>query len=338
MSQKNTLFPIDIVYLWVDGSDKNWAKEKAYWVKKIKGISTVTKYAYSDVHYRDHDELKYSLRSVVENAPWVNHIYIITSFNQIPKWLDMNNPKITIISDTDIMPDDALPTFNSSSIEMCMANITNLSEHFLLMNDDMMFNKKVKPSFFYDKNGRAIVLYNKHHDYQKNIGKWLNSVDEYTQTIILCAKKIHEVFNKKFYKYRLSHGIDPYIKSSILECKNHPLIHKDIESNIRNKFRANWELQRWLFSLYDLAMNRAVFKHCHPYKSRHKMDFIYNLLHCRSVNKSPVYTSDVLLERKSIEHAPIFCINDNEKLSEEILLQNYEFLQTRFPNKSEFEK
>ena len=34
---------IDIVYLWVDGSDKNWRKEKDKWYKKITGNTPINK-------------------------------------------------------------------------------------------------------------------------------------------------------------------------------------------------------------------------------------------------------------------------------------------------------
>ena len=115
---------------------------------------------------------------------------------------------------------------------MCIKNIPELSEKFLLMNDDMFFNKKLKPSFFFDKHGRAIVLYNKHKDMQHDIEKWKNSVDRYTHTLILSALKIKEIFGKTYLQYRPSHGVDPYIKSSMQECANHPLIKKQMQKHL----------------------------------------------------------------------------------------------------------
>lgn len=40
--------------------------------------------------YRDSDELKYSIRSLVKNAPWVRRIFIVTD-NQIPNWLNLED-------------------------------------------------------------------------------------------------------------------------------------------------------------------------------------------------------------------------------------------------------
>ena len=243
---------IDIVYLWVDDSDKKWRAQKDKWLEIIKGEKPVSNDASTNARWRDNGEFLYSLRSVDKFAPWVNHIYIITGFNQVPRWLNIKHPKITIVPHEQIMPHDALPTFNSVAIEMCIPNIPGLSEHFLLMNDDMFFNRPLTPDFFYDARGRARILYSTHAKHDKNIGTWMTQVDEYTQTLILAAKSIDKIFGKSLYKYRPAHSIDPYIKSSWIECRNHPLLTGHIDKQIRNKFRTNNELQRWLFNLYDL--------------------------------------------------------------------------------------
>lgn len=42
-------------------------------------------------------ELRYSLRSLEKHAPWVQHVYIITN-GQIPYWLNLDNPWVTIVT------------------------------------------------------------------------------------------------------------------------------------------------------------------------------------------------------------------------------------------------
>ena len=327
---------IDIVYLWVDGSDKKWRNSRNEWYKKIYDKTCES----HDSLYRDNGELKYSLRSVAECAPWVNHIYIITGFNQVPKWLNTKNPKITIVPHEDIMPHDALPTFNSNSIEMCIGNIQNLSEKFLLINDDVFFNKKIKPSFFFDKHDRAIILYNNQKHVKSDVKEWIKSSDNYTTSLILSALKIKEVFGKTLLKARPSHGIDPYLKSSWLECRNHPLIKQDLDKQIYNKFRTHSEMQRWVFNLYDRFSGHAVFKKARCYKSgKHWLsNFIYNTIYFRSVRKSPVFCIDAKQSHQSIKRSSTFCINDTKETTEETTQNNINYLQTRFPNKSEFEK
>ena len=65
---------IDIVYTWVDGNDPEWQKKKAQYAGEIK-----EEVSNASSRFSDNDELKYSLRSVEKNAPWINHIYIMIS-------------------------------------------------------------------------------------------------------------------------------------------------------------------------------------------------------------------------------------------------------------------
>ena len=328
---------IDIVYLWVDGGDKKWCKERDYWYEKIHNKKPEQTNNYL---YRDNGELKYSLRSVEKFVPWINHIYIVTGFNQKPKWLNTNNPKITIVPHEQIMPADALPTFNSTAIEMCTPNIPNLSEKFILMNDDTFFNKPVHPNFFFDKNNRAIVFYNKFKNIYKHIHNNMCNDDEYATSLILSNLKISEIFGKKLFHTRPSHGIDPYLKSSWIKCSNHPSIKPIIDKQIYNKFRTKDELHRWLFNMYAYFTGTAIFKKAHSHKSgKHKISAcLYNAIHWYKINVSPIFCLDAMQHDKSIQHAPIFCINDSDDISTTTIKNNIEYLKKLFQNKSKFEK
>lgn len=329
---------IDLVYMWVDDNDKKWQAAKNYWLQKTKNVAPICSDSIVSARWRDNNELKYSLRSAELFAPWINHIYLVTGFNQVPSWLDTTNPKITIIPHEQIMPADALPTFNSVAIEMCIMNIPNLSEHFLLVNDDMFFNKPIDPSFFYDKRGRAIVWYTKNKQL-KNIGYGLETVkSDYRKTILMAAHKIISVFGKhwvRYFRYAPAHNIDPYIKSTMITARNHPMLNHDIDIQTRNKFRTDWEMQRWLFNLYDVVHNRAVFRRARHFKK--PKHFIYNLIHYDACKKSPIYCEDAshVLYRLS---PYLFCINDTAQTTDEMRKQNRFFLETKFPNKSSFEK
>ncbi len=328
---------IDIVYLWVDGGDKKWAQQKDEWFRKITGHDPIISAANGAERWRDNGELKHSLRSVEMFAPWVNHIYIITGFGQVPKWLNTKHPKITIVPHEQIMPESAIPTFNATSIEMCIPNIPGLSEHFLLLNDDMFFNRKLTPDYFFDTRGRAIMRYasaKKHKNNPENL-------DTYSQTLIYSAKLIADTFNnKRVYKYRPSHGIDPYIKSSWIACRQYPLLTHEIDSTINQKFRTHNQVQRLMFNLYDLVHGTAVFVHSRARKcGNHKiLDWLYNTIHWRTVRNSPVVFTDCRTTRPALERAPIFCINDAPDSDETILRANLEFMAERFPNKSQYEQ
>ena len=74
-------FPIDLVYMWVDGNDPVWQQKKQQYNPTITAETVQTA---GEARWRDNDELLYSLRSVEKNAPWINHIYIITD-GQCPR-------------------------------------------------------------------------------------------------------------------------------------------------------------------------------------------------------------------------------------------------------------
>lgn len=103
------------MYTWVNGSDPRWLAKKEKWLKPkhnqeesagafnstsplsnhtlpltIDGNATLPLNestteiddTMSSNRYRDSEELRFSLRSLVKNAPWIRHIYIVTD-NQV---------------------------------------------------------------------------------------------------------------------------------------------------------------------------------------------------------------------------------------------------------------
>lgn len=108
-----------------------------------------------DIRYVQFDELKYALRSVNQFALWFHHIFVVTN-NQRPKWL-IDHPKISVVDHKEIIPKDLQPVFSSICIEMYLDRIPGLSEHFVYSNDDMMLNRPLMPSDFFDAQGNPIV-------------------------------------------------------------------------------------------------------------------------------------------------------------------------------------
>jgi hypothetical protein len=86
-------------------------------------------------------------------APWVRTIHIVTA-GQTPAWLDTGHPRVRIVDHREILPPDALPTFNSQAIETGLHRIPGLSEHFVYLNDDMFLGRPVPPELFFDSAGR----------------------------------------------------------------------------------------------------------------------------------------------------------------------------------------
>ena len=130
---------IDVVYTWVNGSDP-------------KFISEIQRYSklHDRARYDDKDELRYSLRSIDRFAPWVRNIYIVTN-GQIPHWLNLENPRIRIVTHQELAADEPeiLPTFSSCTIESLIHRIPNLSKNFLYLNDDIFLGAHVYPDDFF---------------------------------------------------------------------------------------------------------------------------------------------------------------------------------------------
>lgn len=141
-------FPIDAVYTWVDGTDPEWQRRKAAVTGKVYHEESA-----SDARFLSRDELRYSLRSLHANAPWVRNIYIVTD-DQTPPWLDLTQPNIRVVSHKEIFSDPSvLPVFNSHAIETQLHHIDGLAEHFLYFNDDMFIGRPLAPQAFFLANG-----------------------------------------------------------------------------------------------------------------------------------------------------------------------------------------
>lgn len=143
-------FPVDIVYTWVDGNDLNWQKKK----NRFTGENVfLPKEANVASRFRENEELRFSLRSILLNASWVRNIYIVTD-NQIPNWYQAFDERVQFISHEDIfLNENDLPTFNSHAIEANLHRIKGLSEHFLYFNDDFFLRSPVDPSDFFSRDG-----------------------------------------------------------------------------------------------------------------------------------------------------------------------------------------
>ncbi|XP_071809115.1 N-acetylglucosamine-1-phosphotransferase subunits alpha/beta-like [Asterias amurensis] len=113
----------------------------------------------SSSRFEDNEEMRYSLRSLEQNAPWIRHVYIVTN-GQIPSWLNLDNQRISIITHEDIFPNKThLPTFSSPAIESNLHRIPGLSKKFIYLNDDTMFGKPVWPDDFYTHSrGQKVYL------------------------------------------------------------------------------------------------------------------------------------------------------------------------------------
>lgn len=144
-------FPVDVVYTWVDGSDPEWDASRQARLDGIAGTAQ-TRESSGRARFLARDELRYSLRSLHLFAPWVRRIHVVTA-GQVPDWLDTSDERINLVDHRDILPADALPTFNSHAIETSLHRIEGLAEHFVYMNDDVFLARPLTPERFFSPSG-----------------------------------------------------------------------------------------------------------------------------------------------------------------------------------------
>lgn len=109
-------------------------------------------YQMSAGRFADNDELKYSIRSLEKNAPWVRKIHIVTN-GQVPSWLNLSHPKIKMVTHDQIFANTAyLPTFSSPAIEANLHRIPGLSKRFIYINDDILMMTSVRKEDFWTPN------------------------------------------------------------------------------------------------------------------------------------------------------------------------------------------
>lgn len=302
---------IDLVYMWVDGSDPKWLKKKQGFLDKK--INTVGR-------YQNNEELKYSLRSIEKHIPWVRKIFIITD-NQTPSFLDTNHSKIQIINHSEIIPNEYLPSFNSSVIEHFIYNIPDLSEYFLFSNDDMFVNADLEPSFFFE-NGIPIMrmlfdpLIKKKLFLKRLINKKIN-------TYRLAIENAYNLFYDKFgvfYSIKEHHNIHALLKSDYKNTID-SVFGKDLQQMYTNRFRHKSDVHRILVNYYGIYNKRGILKNADRYES------------CR------IRVHKVNYQKYIDKYNPkLFCLNDSEHATDDDRKHVEPFLKKLYPEKSSFEK
>ncbi len=308
---------VDLVYLWVNGNDPEWQAKRNACIgtaETQRGVNCKGRYA-------DNDELKYSLRSVAQYAPWIHKIYIVTD-NQVPSWLDTSNPKVRIVDHKEIMPEICLPCFNSAVIEHFLYNIPGLSEHFLYANDDMFVNRPVKPDDFFAQDGLPIVRFNRRP--LRKFTLWFKekvqrrALSNYVQTIRRSAEMVEKKYGI-YYGGKTHHNIDAYMKSDYQHAAQ--VFDSEIKATFANHVRSASDVQRNIYSYVALAEKRA---HLHYVTQRTSFRF--------HIHRENHYKK---LERYN---PMLFCMNDSEFATDEDRKRMADFLSRRFPDKSPFEK
>ena len=317
-SESCPLGPIDLVYLWCD---KNLQPNRA-----AGENAEIRAMANDDVRSRAHDELKYSLRSVFRYMPWIRNIFICVDDDQLfPDWPELKDPRIKIRRQSEFMPRDVLPVFNSCAIEICVPYLAGLAERYIYANDDNFVARPLTPDFFFDGKGRAICRFG------ESLLPHLKSRDSFHYRALQTSEKlVGRLTGRRLKSHNLTthHNMNGMVKSACLEL----LALKDemIERTIRSKVRTEGNVEQVVFLDWMMAKGSGVFRRrkaplagwlCRHFGPHFRVDSIYCAL-----------WDDFDAELRRYNPA-LFCVNDTlvKGDSAPYYKKMHEFFERRFP-------
>ncbi|WP_037585251.1 stealth family protein [Stenoxybacter acetivorans] len=342
---------IDFVLPWVDDTDPEWLAEKQRYLPK----QTADADAAGITRYQDLGTLRYVLRGIAKNCLWYRHIVLITA-GHLPPWLNINHPKIKIITHRQLFLNTAhLPTFNSSAIEMNLVNLPDdVSEHFVYLNDDTMCLRPISPERFFQhglpvdfihhgwlKRNRlftllrgsstwvaslnnAVELINQHH----TIGT-LKQEHLFAKSYPLTAKISNALlyfFYKRYFWFAHWHLPQAHTKTTLQQVYQH--CGKAMCISSANRFRADNDLTAYLYRYWHLASGQFI-------PQWHNDGFVRNIATLTQLQKA----ADYLQQHPKIHFA---CLNDAFKKTDLTALTEFKtalqhVLEKWLPEKAPFE-
>lgn len=143
--------PIDFVITWVDGSDPaHIAKRSRYLDPSLRSD------AIEAARFEDAGEIRYCVRSILNYAPWVRKIWLVTD-HQFPSSLRHDpSGKLEVVDHRTLLNARHLPTFNSMAITSRLHKIPGLAEQYVLFNDDVMLCAPTTPADFF-RQGKPVL-------------------------------------------------------------------------------------------------------------------------------------------------------------------------------------
>ena len=318
MSSSSDNMKIDFVLPWLDGNDPVWLAQKDEALKQFQLHKKTGDDANTDCRYREMGLLRYWFRAVETYAPWVNKVFLVTC-GQKPEWLNVNHPKLVQVDHKDFIPAEYLPTFNSITIENNLHRIPELSEHFVLFNDDFFLLRPVLPEDFFRKGNPVIpcnmnicryygnnhwskvcanvyCTVNNYHDIKKaiwdNRRKWFSISALGASTAL--KNCVRYMINKTFSINGFDHLAYAHLKSTMDEVWS---VCPDIlDASCRSRFRSDIQVNHWLFMAWNLVKGRFF-----PVREGKRGRMI-------RLNSETIYDVKDIIERQRMSQ---LCINDS---------------------------
>lgn len=305
--------PVDVVYMWVDGTDEIWRKRRDDVVRGLTGEVPVD--SVDPSRFRDNGELRYSLRSVHQHCEWVRNIILVTD-DQAPGWLDLSHPRLRHVTHTELFGQAGqLPNYNSHAIASRLHHIDGLSDKFLIFNDDVFIGHYVGSENFFTSNGMSKFFLSKATLPYGNAEETTHEAAR-RNVVTLLEGEFGRTATRAFY-----HTPVPQLRSMLFE----------LEERYNAIFTSNWSSQ--LRSESDYEINGWL---------HHYYGYIHRRATPGSINYDYFDLSDpnfaTRLNRLAKQRAVAsFCINDNPQALPDNVSFMHSWLEEYFPIKAPWE-
>ena len=312
--------PIDLVIKYIDLTDPALNRTGIKQIKKDE----------------DHEELRYSIRSIHQYIPWVRKIFILMPNERVRffKPYEEIKEKIVYVKDKDVLGFDSANiyafTFNLFRMEKF-----GLSQNFIYMDDDFFIGQKLKKSnfFYYDETEKKVVPSLANHYFYEMTKK--NTMPNYNYYFGKRKEFSFQGYNeyilsvlttKKFF-------LDHYSNITLIHCET---THNAIAYNIQDLKEIydvvinNYEYAREMFAStarYQLTLQTQQFVDLYQLNIKH-----------RKVHEISCYCMGINNIRPSLLNLPMFVINTGEhNYTSDYYINLTKIMKERFPVKSPYE-
>jgi len=294
---------IDLVISYVDFQNEEWQRSHREYAT----------FPNAKFFRTGNNALRYLLRSVDKHLSFINQVFLLVqNRSEVPDYV--NCDMVRIVTHNEFIPKKYLPTFNSTTIETFLAEIPDLSERFIYMNDDIFILNKLSINDFFIED-MAVTYFHKLM-FEGTRPTFFESIVINDNELVLQQSR-RQIWENG-YAIRPNHTLRPYFKTLYKECYKK---YWDKVESCLSRFRTPLNYNLYIVDLYQRSIGREQ-----------------NLMTVRNVG---IYNnvSDEELKILLAKDADTICILDHfpdVDIYENALLQ--EFFKEKFPTHSKYEK
>ena len=245
--------PVDAVFTWVDHEDTDWqAMYRAHRPEAAATAAPPRGDGTSVTRFHNNDELRYALRSIWRNLPWINRIHVLSNCRP-PAWLDLGHDRISWVRHEEVIPARFLPSFNSHVIESFLHHLPDLTETFIYLNDDFLVMRPTEPDAFFSLSGQSAARL-------EGYGMVAGAVRAGDPDYLNAARNSQALLRSslEFAATELHHHV-PYALNRSVMAEIEARFAGPVEAFRGNRFRSSSDLNiaSFLYHHYALATGRA---------------------------------------------------------------------------------